>query len=169
MSRRKSDLDTVRSALRVHELRDRRGRLQNTLRTTRSRLHPCCVVCGGEVPYGLHLKFEALADGSVTAEFDCSELLQGYPSTVHGGIVTSVLDGAMTNCLFAQGTPAVTAEIRVRFLHPLRTGLHARVMARIIRTTRRLLFLSAELVQLGHVVATAEGKFVPHASLINKE
>jgi acyl-coenzyme A thioesterase PaaI-like protein len=34
---------------------------------------------------------------------------------LHGGVISSILDGTMTNCLFAHGTVAVTAELRVRF------------------------------------------------------
>jgi len=164
MNSRKSDTNVVETSPRQGESNHRYRRLQRTLRSTRSRMHPRCVVCGGEAPHGLQLEFKALADGSVTAEFDCSELLQGYPTTVHGGIVTSVLDGAMTNCLFAQGTAAVTAELRVRFLHPVRTGQSARVTARIERATRRLLFLSAEIVQSKQAVAMAQGKFIPRAT-----
>lgn len=130
----------------------------------RQRRHPHCILCGSENPAGLHLNFDPLPDGSVQAEFDCGRLFEGYPNTLHGGIICLLLDGAMTNCLFAQGRTALTGELCVRFHHPVATGRTVSVRARIENSGHQIHYLAAELRQAGVVMATATAKFVEQPS-----
>jgi len=74
-------------------------------------------------------------------------------------VISSLLDGAMTNCVFARGHVAVTAELKIRFKHPVVVGPPATVRAWIDRRYRSLYFVAAELAQNGEIKATAEGKF----------
>ena len=99
-------------------------------------------------------------DGVVEAAFACQGVFEGYPATLHGGIICTLLDGAMTNCLFAHGHAAVTAELKVRFRHPVLTERPARVRAWIASSLRPLHELAAELVQEEQVMATAHGRFL---------
>ena len=138
---------------------------QLSLREVRARAHPNCVVCGAANKRGLRLKFRSSADGSVQATFDCLKACEGYIDVLHGGIVTSLLDGAMTNCLFAHGHRGVTAEITVRFRHPVQTGKPAAVRAWLERCCRPLHVLKAELMQDGQLKATARGKFMEYTHL----
>jgi len=71
-----------------------------------------------------------------------------------------LLDGAMTNCLFANGHTAVTAELRVRYGHPVDTDRSAVVHAHIGCTRSRLHSVVAELLQGEEVKATATAKFL---------
>lgn len=130
------------------------------LRETRVRAHPNCVVCGAANDRGLQLEFRRNADDSVQTTFDCAQTYEGYAGTIHGGVVSTLLDGAMTNCLFAHGYPGVTAEITVRFRHPVCAGSPATVRAWIERCARPLHVLRAELVQDRQLKATACGKFM---------
>ena len=122
--------------------------------------HPRCVVCSQSNALGLGLKFDVTDQGFMEASFDCDSAFQGYPNVLHGGIICSLLDGAMTNCLFAHGWPAVTAELTVRFRHPIVTGGRATVRARVESSMRPLHVLVGEVLQNGRVTATAKGKFV---------
>jgi acyl-coenzyme A thioesterase PaaI-like protein len=135
------------------------GSAQTTLEAERHRNHPRCLVCGDTNGRGFQLNFTVAADGSVSAVFQCEESLEGYAGIVHGGVVSCLLDGAMTNCLFARGIIAVTAELTVRFQRLLRVGEPARVRAWITRSSPHLHFLAAEITQSGSVAATARGKF----------
>jgi acyl-CoA thioesterase FadM len=54
----------------------------------------------------------------------------------------------------------VTAELTVRFKHPVATGRPATVRARLERDLGPLYLLEAELVQDGEVKATASAKFL---------
>jgi uncharacterized protein (TIGR00369 family) len=125
------------------------GAAQTMLDAERRRNHPRCMVCGDANGHGLRLDFTVAADGSVSAVFQCEESLEGYAGIVHGGMVSSLLDGAMTNCLFARGIVAVTAELTVRFQRSLRVDEPARVQAWITRSNPHLHFLAAEITQSG--------------------
>ena len=130
------------------------------IETFRCQSHPRCVVCGRSCEFGFGLEFRRTDHGFVEASFDCGSAFQGYPNILHGGIICSLLDGAMTNCLFAHELTAVTAELTVRFRHPIVTGRRATVRARVESSMRPLHMLTAEVLQNGRVMATAKGKFV---------
>jgi acyl-coenzyme A thioesterase PaaI-like protein len=100
------------------------------LRAAQSQHHPDCFVCGRHRAHGLGMSFQLGADGGVESHVNCRALFQGYPGFMHGGIVSALLNGAMTNCLFARGVKAMTGELTVRFLLPVKTNCAAVVRAR---------------------------------------
>jgi acyl-CoA thioesterase FadM len=69
----------------------------------------------------------------------------------------------MTNCLFAHGVAAVTAELKVRFRQAVNLGKFATVRAVIAERFPPLFRLKAEVIQNGAVVATAEAAFIDNA------
>jgi len=126
-----------------------------------ARLHRRCVICGGENPHGLAVDFRPSADGlGVEATIDCPTDFQGYKGRLHGGIVSSLLDGAMVHCLFERGRTAYTAELVVRFHGAVETGRPATLRARLVDSRGRLHRLEAELAQDGEIKAVARGKFL---------
>jgi acyl-coenzyme A thioesterase PaaI-like protein len=96
----------------------------------------------------------------VEAIFPCDPAFEGYAGQLHGGVVCSLLDGAMVHCLFQTGRTAYTAELTVRFRGTVVTGTAALVRGRIERSRGRLHFTAAELVQDGDVKAVARAKFL---------
>ncbi|MBN2022222.1 MAG: PaaI family thioesterase [Pirellulales bacterium] len=126
----------------------------------RRKVHPNCVVCGPENEAGLRLEFSLSADGGVQAAFGCAAAYEGFPGVIHGGVISSLLDGAMTNCLFAHGVTGVTGELRVRFRHPVVTNRRCQVRAWIDRSLFPFHVVKAELVQERQIKAKATGKFV---------
>lgn len=136
---------------------------QDAFRAVQAQAHGNCVVCGVANSRGLRLEFHADENGGVQASFDCQRVYQGYANVLHGGVVSALLDGAMTNCLFAHGHPGVTAELTVRFRHPVCIGTPANVRAWIERCAPPLYVLRAELVQDERLRATARGKFMDRA------
>ena len=130
------------------------------LRHARDRVHPHCVVCNPANPAGLGTEFTLQPDGSVTAEFLGGAVFEGYPGLLHGGVTAALLDGAMTNCLFAHGIEALTAELTVRYRHPVDVRGSIAVRARLTESRGDLHLLRAELRQEGQVKATALGKFI---------
>jgi acyl-coenzyme A thioesterase PaaI-like protein len=133
---------------------------QNRLAATRGREHEGCFVCDPANPRGFGLGFQVCVDGSVIAGFACEKVFQGYMHCMHGGVICSLLDGAMTNCLFARGIVAVTAELSVRFLSPVAIDRQACVKAWLDKSYPPLYILKAELLQGGTALATASGKFM---------
>ena len=131
----------------------------------RSQLHANCVVCSLSNKRGLGLEFMLLEDGAVEAAFSCDKAFEGYENMLHGGVVSSLLDGAMTSCMFAHGCSVVTAELNVRFRHPVVTGQTATVRAWPARSAPPLYILKAKVLQDGQVKATATGKFMEQPQL----
>ena len=86
--------------------------------------------------------------------------LQGYPRIMHGGIVSLLLDAAMTHCLFSQGATGVTARMEIKFRHPVSVDRAVHVRARLVRSSPPTHQLRAEIRQGDQIKATATGLFV---------
>jgi len=140
---------------------------QNTAANIRNWVHPNCVVCSLTNNKGLHLEFVSTNNGGITATFQCDEAFEGYPGVLHGGVISSILDGAMGHCMFARGQASVTAEMTIRFRHPVVTNQDATVSARIARSSHPLYLLEAEILQAGQVKVTAKAKFLDRPQLID--
>lgn len=133
---------------------------QTVLEATGKSAHAECLFCGKQNPIGFKLTFHARDDGSVHAVFPCERPLQSYPETLHGGVVSALLDSAMTNCLFSKGVVAVTAELTVRFLSPVRLDRPAEVTAAVTRVRGPLYYLQAALTQGQTLTARAQATFM---------
>lgn len=133
---------------------------QTLLNTTRARVHPFCLVCSQSNPIGLGLEFTCHDDGSVSTSFVGHPGLEGFQGVLHGGMIASLLDGAMTNCLFACGHVAMTGELKVRYREPVVIGEEMLIRAWIAQSASPLYVLEAELKQGDCVKATASAKFV---------
>ena len=127
----------------------------------RDMLHPGCVVCGKGNLRGLKVDFVSCDDGSVIGLFRGDATLQGYSGVLHGGIIAALLDGAMTNCLFAHKICAVTAELNVRYHDPVFADKAVLLSASISRSAHHLHVMQAALKQEGKVKAEAVGRFMP--------
>ena len=139
--------------------------VQNPCVTMNPRIHENCVVCGPSNDRGLHLQFVLLADGSVQTSFDCGKAFEGYPGSLHGGVISALLDGAMAHCIFAHGHAGFTAELKVRYRHPVVVDHVAVVRGLIKRYSPPLYLMEAELLQNGQVRATATAKFIDQPQL----
>ena len=133
---------------------------QAQLHAARARSHPFCLVCSQSNPMGLGLEFTSHNDGSVSASFLGHAALEGFEGFLHGGMIASLLDGAMTNCLFAHGHVAMTGELKVRYREPVVIGIEMLIRAWITRRHPPLYLLEAQLEQEGCIRATASAKFV---------
>jgi len=133
---------------------------QTTLESIGAVEHPRCSLCGPANALGLKLKFRVETDGSVLATLSCREALQSYPDVLHGGVISALLDAAMTNALFSIGVAGVTGELTVRYLAPVVLNRGADVRAWIERERHPLYHLRAELGQDRTLTARASARFV---------
>lgn len=131
--------------------------------------HARCVLCGQKNPWGFNLGFHKCADGCVEGFFPGSNCCEGYPDMMHGGIISLLLDGAMTNCLFVHGRTGVTARMELTFRHPVRAGSAVTVRAWIEQDNHPVYRLKAQLLQDGQVKATANGVFMDRSDLDSSE
>ncbi len=122
-----------------------------------------CFVCGESNPIGMKLRLET--DGRIVhARFMPRAEHVGLKQTVHGGIVSTLLDEMMAwACAVGARRFAFCAELNVRFLRPVRPAEEITALGELIANRRdRLYEAKAELRDLqGVVLAAATGKYLP--------
>lgn len=123
-------------------------------------VHSCCFACGDANTDGFGLVFTKSGENQVRAECIVGESYQGYPDLVQGGIVATILDSAMTNCLFMQGIEAMTVRLDVRYRLPVLVGKLLNVEAKLTSCRGRVYELESKLTQNGLLKASASGRFM---------
>jgi acyl-coenzyme A thioesterase PaaI-like protein len=106
----------------------------------------CCFACGAANPHGLGLRFAAQADGTQRAEWRGAPEWEGFPGVIHGGIVSTLLDEAMSKAVAAPGTLAMTCELRVRLRHHVASSEDLCVTGWIVETRRRRINAEASIM-----------------------
>ena len=119
-----------------------------------------CFGCGEKNPIGLRLAFYRLDDGRIHAEFTPGAEHEGYAHVLHGGIVSTLLDEAMSWAVAAPGRLAVTASMEIRFRRPIPTGEPVDVIGAVTRDRRRIIEARGEIRDArGDLLAEAEATF----------
>ena len=122
-----------------------------------------CFGCGARNPAGLHLHFYRTDDEhTVWGPWLPTTAFEGYGGMIHGGIICTLLDEAMTWAIYRQQLWAVTAKMHTSFRHPVEVGKPVRLIGTIVRQRGRILELHGE-IQLeadATVLAEADATFV---------
>lgn len=119
------------------------------------RLNPACVVCGTQNPTGLRITFCKDSDG-VRANWTPTEGWESFRGIIHGGILTTVLDEAMSKTIIGRGWEALTAELTVRFRGRVSPGDELRIRGWIVDKRKRRIRAEA-------TITTTAGKERAHA------
>jgi uncharacterized protein (TIGR00369 family) len=121
-----------------------------------------CFGCGPANPQGLHLEFTLSTDGrTATAPVNLTRVHEGPPGYIHGGIVATLMDEAMSKLNRAFRVLAMTRHMEVDYLRPSPLGETLRLTGRHLRADGRKLFHEAELHHPdGTLLASAKGLFV---------
>ncbi|MDF2153354.1 PaaI family thioesterase [Vibrio sp. CAU 1672] len=124
--------------------------------------HELCAVCAPVERnfYSLDVAYHSDPNGNIEGCFTVLPRHQGYLGLLHGGIASSLLDGAMTHCLLTRGIPALTAHLDVRFHQPVNVGDHVFVTATCVGKKRGIYQLSGQLLVDGEVRVSAKAKFI---------
>ena len=119
-----------------------------------------CFVCGTRNPAGLKMEFhEDPLTGQVEAAVVFPLHLQGWQSTVHGGLLATVLDETMIKAAAAAGHKCVTAEITVSYKKPASTETTYHASGKMIAVRGRLVTAESAICDdSGQVFARATGK-----------
>jgi uncharacterized protein (TIGR00369 family) len=104
----------------------------------------------------------------ISAIVVAGEGLNGFPDTLHGGILATLLDeimGTWVNLNWARGvltrTAWMTASLNTTFLKPVKTPITLLAVARLVKLDGRKLFLEARLEDgKDQVLAKADALFV---------
>jgi acyl-coenzyme A thioesterase PaaI-like protein len=81
---------------------------------------------------------------------------------MHGGVIASLLDAAMTHCLFHHEIKAVTGELNIRYLHPVPCSALLEIRSELLSAYNPLYKLQAEIYQADVLMARAEAKFMQY-------
>jgi len=85
---------------------------------------------------------------------------EGYSGMVHGGIIATLLDSAMTHCLLHKGVSALTGRLSVRYLSPIPIGSVVKLNAQVRKMAHRIFFVEGQAFVDGKQAARAEAKFM---------
>jgi uncharacterized protein (TIGR00369 family) len=129
--------------------------------------HPAghCFGCGPDNPQGLHLHFDIdssdPANLTATATVNLTRLHEGPPGHIHGGIIATLMDEAMSKLHRPLKVVAMTRHLAVDYLRPAPLGIPLHLIARHISRQGRKLHHAAELRHPnGTLLAKATGLFI---------
>jgi len=121
-----------------------------------------CFGCGPTNPQGLHLQFIIDASAlTATAPVALTRLHEGPPGYIHGGIIATLLDEAMSKLNRPLDVLAVTRNMQVDYLKPSPLNQPLTLTGRHLRREGRKLYHQAELADAeGTILARATGLFL---------
>lgn len=123
--------------------------------------HEHCFACGPkQTVYSLQLSFEQTSNFEVQGHFWVGPEYQSYDGILHGGIVSTLLDAAMTNCLLKLGIKALTADLHIRFIAPVTVGQTIHMKATILKHRRHVYFMESSLWSENTELAKAAAFFM---------
>jgi acyl-coenzyme A thioesterase PaaI-like protein len=123
-------------------------------------LNPACFVCGEENANGLRVPFQA-EGRRASATWTPGAGWESYKGVIHGGIISSVLDEAMSKAILSGGDEAFTAELRIRFRKKVSVAEVVMVNGWVVSAAKRRILAEATLTsENGEEKAHAWGVFL---------
>jgi uncharacterized protein (TIGR00369 family) len=120
-----------------------------------------CFGCGPANQTGLRLDFLLADDGSVVGFPVVANAFEGHPGYLHGGIIATLLDEAMSKAVRARGRSSMTRKMEVEYLRPVPGEIQLRLEGRVVRNESRKHWAEARILdEKGHVLAEAKGLFI---------
>jgi uncharacterized protein (TIGR00369 family) len=121
-----------------------------------------CFGCGGANPHGMKLGFERDEERRrIIGRFRLGKEFQGGSGYLHGGIIATVLDEAMGKVNRFSDVVAVTAELNVEYLRPIRVDEEIVVEAFQVERNGREFRHEGEIRSAaGKLLARGKGRFV---------
>jgi uncharacterized protein (TIGR00369 family) len=120
-----------------------------------------CFGCGPANPTGLQLEFLLAEDGSAVCLTTVPDHFDGHPGYLHGGIIATLLDEAMSKAVRAHGLTAMTGRIEIDYLRPVPSGALLRMEGRIVRSEGRKHWTEARVLNArGTTLAQGKGIFI---------
>ena len=127
---------------------EQRSSAINDSRRECARLNSACIVCGPTNPKGLRINFRRCPDG-ICADWVTTSDWESFQGTIHGGIITTVLDEAMSKAIIARNWEALTVELRVRFRGRVSPKEMLHIRGWVIEKQKRKILAEAALTTIG--------------------
>jgi len=120
-----------------------------------------CFGCGAANPIGLHLEFARSEDGTVICLTTVPDSFEGPPGYVHGGVIATMLDEAMSKSVRAHGVMAMTRQMEIEYLRPVHSATEIRLEGQLLRSEGRKHWTEARILCLeGRILAQSKGLFI---------
>jgi uncharacterized protein (TIGR00369 family) len=120
-----------------------------------------CFGCGQANQTGLRLDFLLADDGSVVSFPVVASAFEGHPGYLHGGIIATLLDEAMSKAVRARGSSSMTRKMEVDYLRPVPSETPLRLEGRIARNEPRKHWAESRILdEKGKLLAEAKGLFI---------
>lgn len=121
-----------------------------------------CFGCGGANEAGMKLTFEQDdVNKKIVGRFVMGERYQGGGGLLHGGIIAMLLDEAMGKVCRFRRVQAVTAEMNIEFVKPIRVDQEITVEAFETAFRGRNVFQWGEIRDVqGQLLARGRARFV---------
>jgi uncharacterized protein (TIGR00369 family) len=120
-----------------------------------------CFGCGPANTFGLCLEFLLASDGAVVSLPVVPEAFEGHPGYLHGGIIATLLDEAMSKAVRVQGRPSMTRKMEVEYLRPVPSSAPLRIEGRVVRSEGRKHWAEAVIADAEEtVLAHSKGLFI---------
>jgi len=121
-----------------------------------------CFGCGPANTGGLHLEFFLDGDGKVVCPATIpAERFDGPAGYLHGGIIATLLDEAMSKAVRAQGTTAMTRHLEVEYRRPVPSGKPIRLEGHVARSEGRKRWAEARILDAeDNLLAHGKGLFI---------
>lgn len=117
------------------------------------------------VPFArfLGIELDEIDAGVATLSFEIKPELKQNHGVVHGGAIASLIDSATAFAIISllpTDEHATTVDLTISYLRPLTAG-RAKAVARVIRSGKRLIVVTAELFDdRGTLAATALSTYI---------
>lgn len=125
-----------------------------------------CFACGMENPIGLKLQFYAdpAVENGIVGEYSVPQVYEGYPGIVHGGVISTIMDEAVSRVFMLHDhnrfmyTARLTTKYRkhVPIGQPLRiTGVAVKDRGRVAEARAAIFDARGELLAEGEALMVA--------------
>jgi uncharacterized protein (TIGR00369 family) len=120
-----------------------------------------CFGCGLANDAGLRLHFLLAEDGTVVCPATVPDAFEGHPGYLHGGIIATLLDEAMSKAVRARGLTAMTRHLEVDYKRPVPSRTAIRIEGQVVRSEGRKHWVEARIHdESAHVLAQGKGLFI---------
>lgn len=123
--------------------------------------HNRCFGCGPANPTGMHLEFMLAEDRTVVCLASIPDTFEGPRDYLHGGIIATLLDEAMSKAVRSHNLVAMTRHMEVDYRRPVPSRTPIRIEGRVYHHEGRKHWADASICdEAGAVLAHGKGLFV---------
>lgn len=115
-----------------------------------------CFVCGDKNRKGLQINFH-YEEGKAKARFTPAAEYEGYRNILHGGILAAVLDEVMVKAVLAEGIPAVTSRMDIRYRLPAAIGEELFLEGWVTQVKSRLIMTAGKVSKKDGILVAEAG------------